>query len=112
MYPPVVSHHAPKSPVSSKAPASADPKTGRPEVRYRCQACGNLTRFDVTRTTTTSSFFHYTVGGELTEEDVEIVAETVLDVACRWCGPRGEIIEVANSAVEPVGVGDQPPDVP
>jgi len=54
--------------------------------RYRCSACGNLTRFDVTTTRTTRAFHHYTVGGELQVEEEEVLAETVDAVSCRWCG--------------------------
>jgi DNA-directed RNA polymerase subunit M/transcription elongation factor TFIIS len=55
-------------------------------TRYRCTACGNLTRFDVVETTSVRSFHHYTVGGELTVEEPEIIAKTVESVTCRWCG--------------------------
>ena len=60
--------------------------------RFRCTACGNLTRFDVTSTRRTRAFHHYTVGGELSVEDEEVLAETVEEVACRWCG-NGDHIE-------------------
>lgn len=54
--------------------------------RYRCTACGNLTRFDVVETTSVRSFHHYTVGGDLTIEEPEVIAKTVESVTCRWCG--------------------------
>lgn len=69
-----------------------------PATRYRCTACGNLTRFDVTTTRTTRAFHHYSIGGELTVEDEEVRAETVEDVSCRWCG-HGRGVEVLS--VEP-----------
>jgi hypothetical protein len=57
--------------------------------RYRCAACGNLTRFDVTVTRRSRAFHHYTVGGELAVEDEEVLSEIVEEVSCRWCGsPR------------------------
>jgi hypothetical protein len=59
--------------------------------RYRCTACGNLTRFDVTTTRRTRAFHHYSVGGELTVEDVEILDETVESVDCRWCGSGSSV---------------------
>jgi DNA-directed RNA polymerase subunit RPC12/RpoP len=59
--------------------------------RYRCAACGNLTRFDVTVTRRTRAFHHYSIGGELTVEDEEVLAETVEDVACRWCGSSANV---------------------
>jgi hypothetical protein len=61
--------------------------------RFRCSACGNLTRFDVTVTRRTRGFHHYTVGGELTVEDEQVLDEHVDDVSCRWCG-SGEHVEV------------------
>ena len=54
--------------------------------RYRCAACGNVTRFDVTATRRTRAFHHYTIGGELDVEDEEVLAEEVESVSCRWCG--------------------------
>jgi len=55
-------------------------------TRYRCDACGNLTRFDVTTTRRTRAFHHFTVGGDLKVEDEEVLSEVVEDVQCRWCG--------------------------
>lgn len=63
-------------------------------TRYRCTACGNLTRFDVTLTRRSRAFHHYTVGGDLAIEDEEVLSEVVEDVSCRWCG--------SGAAVEPV----------
>ena len=60
--------------------------------RYRCAACGNLTRFDVVTTTTKRAYHHYSVGGELELEDVEILSETIDAVSCRWCG-HGRYVE-------------------
>lgn len=60
--------------------------------RYRCNACGNLTRFDVVSTRTTRSFHHFTVGGELRVEDEEVLTEAVDSVTCRWCG-HGRSVE-------------------
>ena len=62
-------------------------------VRYRCTACGNLTRFDVTTTRRERAFHHYTVGGELTVEDREVLFEEVESVFCRWCG-NGNSVEI------------------
>ena len=57
-----------------------------PTARYRCAACGNLTRFDVTVTRRTRAFYHFSLGGDLSVEDEEVLDETVEEVACRWCG--------------------------
>jgi len=61
-------------------------------ARYRCNACGNLTRFDVTATRRTTAFHHYTVGGELTIEEEQVLSEEVESVSCRWCG-SGKSVE-------------------
>ena len=61
-------------------------------LRYRCNACGNLTRFDVVETTTVRSFYHYTVGGELSIEEPEVTARSIDQVTCRWCG-HGRAVE-------------------
>ncbi len=61
--------------------------------RYRCTTCGNLTRFDVTTARRERSFHHYTVGGELSIEDTEVLDERVESVECRWCGPSGEVVD-------------------
>jgi DNA-directed RNA polymerase subunit RPC12/RpoP len=63
-------------------------------TRYRCAACGNLTRFDVTSTRTTRAFHHFTIGGELDVEDEEVIEQTVHEVACRWCGHGRSIEEI------------------
>lgn len=55
-------------------------------TRYRCSACGNLTRFDVVSTRRTRAFHHFTVGGALEVEDEELLSEVVEEVTCRWCG--------------------------
>jgi hypothetical protein len=68
---------------------------GAVTTRYRCGACGNLTRFDVTRTRTTRAFHHFTIGGELVVEDEEVLEESVHEVACRWCG-HGRAIEILD----------------
>jgi hypothetical protein len=69
-----------------------------PAPRYRCTACGNLTRFDVTSTVRSRAFHHYSVGGELTVEDTEVLSETVDEVLCRWCGTGGSVEVVTPPA--------------
>lgn len=63
-------------------------------TRYRCTACGNLTRFDVVATTRTRSFHHYSVGGELEIEDEEVLSAQIEDVSCRWCGTGTSVVEI------------------
>lgn len=84
-------------------------------TRYRCTACGNLTRFDVTTSRRTRAFHHYSVGGDLTIEDTEVLAETIDDVVCRWCGTGSSVVrhDDAADAGEAVGtVGSGPTDPP
>jgi hypothetical protein len=64
------------------------------DVRYRCSACGNLTRFDVVASRRTRAFHHFTVGGDLEIEEEEVLDARVEAVTCRWCGAAGESIEV------------------
>ena len=59
--------------------------------RFRCKACGSLTRFNVVKTTRTKSFYHFTIAGELNEEDIEVLSETIEAVMCRWCGHGNDI---------------------
>ena len=75
--------------------------TSGPEVvRYRCAACGNLTRFDVVTSRRLRAFHHFTVGGELQVEDEEVLSETVEEVTCRWCG-HGRAVEPVNAVTPP-----------
>lgn len=69
---------------------------GEGVTRYRCNACGNLTRFDVVETTSVRSFHHFSVGGELTVEEPEVISHHVDSVICRWCG-HGRDIEIIDS---------------
>ena len=69
-------------------------------TRYRCRACGNLTRFDVVATRRTRAYFHYSVGGELDVEDETVLDERVDSVECRWCGASGDSIESVPIDVE------------
>ena len=72
--------------------------------RYRCESCGNVTRFDVVATRRTRAFHHYTIGGELTIEEEGVLDQHVERVVCRWCGASGAAISIpddgAGSAAE------------
>ena len=87
----------------------ADPAETPAPPRYRCDACGNLTRFDVTSTRRTRAFHHYTVGGELTVEDEQVLDESVESVECRWCGSAGRVEVLAgDGASAEVDLGGGP----
>jgi hypothetical protein len=66
-------------------------------TRYRCGACGNVTRFDVEATRRTRAFHHYSIGGDLTIEEEEVLDEKIERVTCRWCGASGSSIEAVAS---------------
>ncbi len=70
-------------------------------VRYRCNACGNVTRFDVITTRRTRAFHHYTVGGDLTIEDEDVLDHRVEGVTCRWCSASGASIELIEDPAVP-----------
>ncbi|MFH8785494.1 MULTISPECIES: hypothetical protein [Streptomyces] len=60
-------------------------------TRWRCALCGNLTRFDVTRTTKAVEFVHLDLSGEPSVEEREVVSETIESVRCRWCNAVDQV---------------------
>jgi DNA-directed RNA polymerase subunit RPC12/RpoP len=74
-------------------------------TRYRCTACGNLTRFDVTTTRRTRAFHHFTVGGDLAVEEEQVLDQRVESVTCRWCGSGSSVVELTD----PSGPESAPP---
>ncbi|MGH8971118.1 MAG: hypothetical protein ACRDV1_14350 [Actinomycetes bacterium] len=56
-----------------------------PGTRWRCGACGNLTRFDVTRRTRTREYVHLDLAGDPSVEEREVLDDVVEQVRCRWC---------------------------
>ena len=87
-------------PSATTAPPSSGELSGGPATRYRCAGCGNLTRFDVVTTRRTRAFHHYSVGGELTVEETEVLDEVVEEVTCRWCGHGRNIKRVTAAEAE------------
>jgi hypothetical protein len=67
---------------------------------YRCDACGNKTRFDVTERKRVRAFHHFSLGGELTVEEEEVLDTEVESVVCRWCGASDSIVAMSEPAVE------------
>jgi hypothetical protein len=55
------------------------------DTRWRCTACGNLTRFDVVRSVRSRDFVHADLSGAQQVEDSEVLSEVVEQVTCRWC---------------------------
>jgi hypothetical protein len=63
-------------------------------TRFRCSLCGNLTRFDVVESRRTRAYWHYSLGGDLTVEEEEILSSRRERVTCRWCGSSEGIEEL------------------
>jgi transposase len=59
---------------------------------YRCESCGNKTRFDVIENKRVRAFHHFTLGGEVTIEEEEVLEHTVESVVCRWCGSANVVV--------------------
>ena len=88
---------------SSTAPTETAPSAQpTPVTRYRCAACGNITRFNVVTSRRTRAFHHFSVGGDLTVEDEEVLDESVEEVSCRWCG-NGNAVEVIGDGAPEAG---------
>ena len=60
---------------------------------YRCEACGNKTRFDVFESKRTRTFLHFTLGGESSVEEEEVLERNVERIVCRWCNSTDVIEE-------------------
>jgi|ERR687892_80550 RNase P subunit RPR2 len=86
--------------VKGRVASAAMGSGGAPPTRFRCGACGNLTRFDVVERRRTRAYYHFSIAGELTVEDEEVLEADREVVTCRWCGSSDRIEEVP---VEPPG---------
>lgn len=67
-----------------------------PGHRFRCGACGNLTRFDVQSVERVRRFWHVDLSGSGTAEEEERLEVQVEAVTCRWCG-ASDAIEVVDA---------------
>jgi len=61
---------------------------------YRCDACGNKTRFDVHDRVERRRFEHADLSGDIHVEEEEILSRTVDKVVCRWCDRSDVIVEI------------------
>ncbi|GAA2234177.1 hypothetical protein GCM10010232_21120 [Streptomyces amakusaensis] len=61
------------------------------DTRWRCTLCGNLTRFDVTRSSKVVEYVHLDLAGEPKVEEREVLSETIESVRCRWCNAVDKI---------------------
>ncbi len=66
-------------------------------TRWRCGGCGNLTRFDVTRSTRATEYWHFDLAGDYRVEETVADYDNVETVTCRWCG-RSDAIELVSRA--------------
>jgi hypothetical protein len=69
-------------------------------IRYRCNSCGNLTRFDIVRRARTREFWHFSLAGDGAVEETEILEETIERIECRWCGSADQIEEIPRVGAE------------
>lgn len=65
--------------------------TPTPVTRWRCTLCGNLTRFDVTRSSKVVEYVHLDLAGEPKVEEQEVLDENIETVRCRWCAAVDEV---------------------
>jgi hypothetical protein len=70
------------------------------DTRWRCAACGNLTRFDVVRTRRLREYVHADLAGEPAVEESEVLDDVVEHVTCRWCGAVDQVDLVPRPDVE------------
>jgi hypothetical protein len=54
-------------------------------TRWRCTLCGNLTRFDVTRSSRVVEYVHLDLAGEPVVEERTVLSDRIESVRCRWC---------------------------
>lgn len=91
------SRPVPASPAASSASTAPSEEAQdlalgiEPGHRFRCDACGNVTRFDVVSTATTRRFHHFDLGGADQVEEEEILDREIRSVTCRWCGSADAI---------------------
>lgn len=70
-----------------------------PGHRFRCDQCGNVTRFDVDATERTRRYLHFDLGGSSRVDEEQRLHRHVASVTCRWCGRDDAIrVEVAPAA--------------
>ena len=62
-----------------------------PDNRWRCTLCGNLTRFDVLRSTRAREYVHADLAGAQAVEERELLEDVVEHVTCRWCNAVDQV---------------------
>ncbi len=74
----------------------------REGYRYRCDGCGNVTRFDVVTSARTRRYLHFDLGGAGVVDEEEVLAAHVESVSCRWCA-RADTVRVEPAPGPPTG---------
>ena len=96
------------APTDPPADRSDDPASGGlargldPDARFRCDQCGNVTRFDVVAHERTRRYLHFDLGGARAVDEEEILERTVESVTCHWCGRADAVRVEAAPAGDPV----------
>ena len=80
-------------------------------MSFRCDLCGNKTRFDIFETKRVRAFHHFTLGGDDAIEEEEILAREVEKIVCRWCGSADAIVEEPDATAESAPIGEQTRDL-
>lgn len=65
-------------------------------TRWRCARCGNLTRFDVVRSTRSRQYWHFDLAGEVDVAEESIDTDEILSATCRWCGATDSVELIAR----------------
>lgn len=73
------------------------------DARYRCDQCGNVTRFDVVASERTRRYLHFDLGGDRQVDEEETLERTIESVTCRWCG-RDDTVRAETA---PVSAADE-----
>jgi hypothetical protein len=81
-----------------------------PGKRYRCNGCGNLTRFDVVSRERVRRFWHVDLAGDGSVEETEHLDVEVESVTCRWCGSGDAIEQVDTPGADGVPAGEPAAD--
>lgn len=72
--------------------------------RFKCDGCGNLTRFDVEVTERVRRYWHVALSGDGQVEESDVREQTIESVTCRWCGATDRVV----TELSPAAAGDPP----
>lgn len=62
--------------------------------RFRCTACGGLTRFSIKRSLLVETYYHQTIAGDIIPETPVVLADEIISVECVWCGHGKNVEEI------------------